>query len=148
MVLVRSSPLFTEKRGLKGSSFVQLFNRKELKDRRRKLRKNQTSAESILWELLRNRKLSGYRFVRQYSVGPYILDFYCPRLKVAIELDGIHHSLPDQARYDKERDDNLSMFGIRILRFWNDELLNNSGKVINKIEEVLKKRNDDFYRKN
>ena len=65
-----------------------LANNKILKERRRELRRNQTPAEKIVWTFLRSRHLSCLRFVRQYSLGPYILDFYCPKLKLAIELDG------------------------------------------------------------
>src|SRR3989344_1999274 len=89
------------------------------KERRRELRKNQTEAERILWAQLRNAKL-GQHFWRQYSVGPYILDFYAPALKLAIELDGKHHGDQDAKIYDKEREMYLQGLEIRTIRFWNE----------------------------
>jgi len=68
------------------------FNIKSLKDRRRELRSNQTEFEKILWTSLRGRKLNGFKFHRQYSIGPYIVDFYCPFIRLAIEIDGGHHT--------------------------------------------------------
>jgi len=65
-----------------------LQNDPALKQRRRELRRNQTDAEKALWAYLRNKQFYGMKFFRQYSIGPYILDFYCPNMKLAVELDG------------------------------------------------------------
>jgi len=68
------------------------YNDPIFKERRRFLRRDQTEAEERLWQCLRNRKLNGYKFFRQYSVGPYILDFFCTQTRLAVELDGHHHA--------------------------------------------------------
>ncbi len=112
----------------------RLNNVSELKDRRIDLRKNQTSQEELLWLNLRMRKL-GFKFKRQHSVGPYILDFYCPERRLAIEIDGSQHL--DNKEYDKERSDYLFDLGIRTLRFWNREVSANMAEVLKKIVEEL-----------
>ena len=98
------------------------------------LRKSQTPQEIILWDKLRNNQL-GFKFKRQYSVGPYVLDFYCPIKKLAIEIDGLQH-IQDKA-YDIERSNYLSIFGIRVIRFWNNEININIDEVILKIMAEL-----------
>jgi very-short-patch-repair endonuclease len=72
---------------------TRIFNRASEKEKRRALRKNMTKAEVLLWIQLKNRKLLGQRVLRQYSVGPYVVDFYIPKLKLAIEVDGATHSM-------------------------------------------------------
>lgn len=79
------------------------YNKKELKEIRRQLRRNQTYTEKIVWMYLRNRRTDGYKFRRQYSVDHFMLDFYCPELKFAIEFDGSVHDVPAQKVYDEER---------------------------------------------
>lgn len=96
-----------------------------------------TGPEQILWYWLRNKNLNGYKFRRQHSVGYYILDFYCPEVKLAIELDGDSHFNPQGKAYDKERDIYLSAHGIVVMRFTNDEVTNNLNAVIEKIVEFL-----------
>ena len=75
-----------------------------LLQRVRELRASETPAESTLWELLRNRRLLGLKFRRQHQFGSFILDFYCAEKRVAVELDGLIHDLPEQRQYDAERD--------------------------------------------
>ena len=86
---------------------------------RRHLRRHGTPAEAALWRLLQRRQLHGRRFRRQHSVGPYVLDFYCPEERLAIELDGAVHSAPAQAAYDAERTRALEALGLRVIRFEN-----------------------------
>lgn len=117
--------------------YKYLFNNQSLKNKRRELRKNQTAAEKILWEYLRNRKLGGFKFTRQCSVGPYILDFYCPKVRVGIELDGSHHSGKEAATYDNDREVGLKEFNIRLIRFWNDEIIKNTPNVLKRILEFI-----------
>ena len=77
------------------------YNRKTEEVKRKKLRQNSTYTEKIVWMNLRNRRMLGYKFKRQYSADKYIIDFYCPELKFAIEVDGIsYHSVVKQI-YDK-----------------------------------------------
>lgn len=114
---------------------TEIYNKPELKDRRRELRRKQTEAEKLLWQKLRNKQLAGLKFFRQYSVGRYILDFYCPTLKLAVELDGGHHGLPEVAAYDEARSEYLKGLGIEVLRFWNDDVLKEMEGVLLKISE-------------
>lgn len=111
-----------------------LHNDPKFKPRRKELRHNQTKEEEFLWENLRRKKLD-YKFSRQYSVGPYILDFFCVKKKLAIELDGFHHL--ENKDYDKERDEYLSLNGVKVLRFWNRELNDNIDEVLEKIKREL-----------
>ena len=74
-----------------------------LKRRRRELRRNQTEAEKALWTHLRNKQFYGMKFFCQYSIGPYILDFYCPNMNLAVELDGGQHNQCESKKYDAAR---------------------------------------------
>ena len=114
-----------------------VYNNSLLKDRRRDLRAHQTEAEKILWEHLRGRKLEKYKFWRQYSIGPYILDFYCPQLRLAIEIDGRQHGQEEAVIYDKEREQCLANLDIKTIRYKNSEVLNNIKIVIEKIKPFL-----------
>jgi very-short-patch-repair endonuclease len=109
-------------------------NHPVLKNRRSTLRKNQTREEALLWAYLRRSNL-GYKFKRQHSVGPYILDFYCPDKKLAIELDGSQHI--ENKNYDKERTEYLLVLDIKVIRFWNNEVNANMNGVIQKIINEL-----------
>ncbi len=108
----------------------------------RDLRKNQTSSESILWQCLRNRKLSGYKFNRQHpikvnhdgKIGYYIADFYCHEKSLVIEVDGKIHE--NQKEYDEYRTFVINQLGIRVLRIENAEL-NNISNAIDRIKAVL-----------
>lgn len=116
---------------------MRLFhNILELEDRRRKLRQRATPQEKLLWEKLRNQKLD-FRFKRQYSIGGYILDFYCAKKKLIIELDGEVHNTKEAREYDKVRDKYFSELGYTILRFQNFEVGNDVEKVLNKIKIFL-----------
>jgi very-short-patch-repair endonuclease len=88
----------------------------------RNLRKNMTDAESKLWQALRGRQLLGYKFRRQHPFDYYILDFVCLDAKLIIEVDGGQHS--DNTDYDEQRTIRLQKAGFRVLRFWNNEVLN------------------------
>src|SRR5712672_3400947 len=90
--------------------------------RARYLRKNATDCERILWRHLRNRKFSAYKFRRQHPLDPYVLDFYCPALKLAIELDGSGHDSPLRETRDRTREKLLAEQGIAVLRFWNHQV--------------------------
>ena len=90
-------------------------------DRPRELRKNQTDAERTLWKHLRDRRLEGYKFRRQRPLGGYIVDLICLEQKLIVEVDGGQHS--GQHKYDLERDEWLESQGHRVLRFWNNQVL-------------------------
>jgi very-short-patch-repair endonuclease len=111
-----------------------LYNDPKFKPRRKELRRNETPEEKILWGKLRRKKL-GHKFSRQYSAGPYILDFYCPEKRLAIELDGFHHL--ENKDYDKERDEYLLLNDIKVLRFWNSQIGANIDEVLEKIKNVF-----------
>ncbi|KKP97634.1 MAG: hypothetical protein US25_C0005G0007 [Candidatus Moranbacteria bacterium GW2011_GWE1_36_7] len=104
---------------------------------RKKLRKDATPQEIILWSRLRRGKL-GYKFRRQHSIGKYIVDFYCSEKKLIIELDGWQHREEVNDGYDIERTKFLESLGYRVLRFWNNDVNKNIEGVVLKIEEFLK----------
>jgi len=104
-------------------------NDPQLKQRRQELRHNQTEAEKAFWSLVRNRQFEGKRFFRQYSVGPYILDFYCPEIKLAVELDGSQHN--DNMEYDALRTEYLKTHGIEVVRFWNNDVIKDGQEALN-----------------
>lgn len=112
-----------------------VINNPSLKNRRRRLRKKQTDAEYKLWQRLRNRQIQGFKFYRQYSVGSYILDFYCPQKKLVIELDGSQHLAAQ--KYDEARTASLEQFGITVIRFWDDTVLKETDLVVEVIWEKL-----------
>lgn len=97
-----------------------------------------TQEEKILWEKLRNSQLKNMKFRRQYSVGFYILDFYCPEIKLCIELDGKHHEENDAKEYDKNRDEFLKSLGIKTVRFSNLEIKMNIENVVQAIISAIK----------
>ena len=113
---------------------TEIFNRKEEKIKRRVLRNNMSEAEKLLWMRLRRRQIKNKRFLRQYSVGKYVIDFYCPELKLAIEVDGSTHTTEDEIQYDKSRQDEIENLGIKFLRFTNEDVFERSDKVILDIE--------------
>src|SRR5450432_4195636 len=90
--------------------------------RARCLRKNATDCERTLWRLLRNRNFAGYKFRRQPPIDPFVLDFYCPALKLAIELDGSGHDYAPRKRGDQRRSDFLAGNGVEVIRFWNHQV--------------------------
>ncbi len=113
------------------------FNFSGLVKEARQLRKNQTKAEEIFWELVRNKKFNGLKFRRQHQIGSYIVDFYCHSEKLIIELDGEVHNTEERKKHDKKRDAYLTAIGNKVLRFKNEDLLNNPGKVFFKIIENI-----------
>jgi len=100
----------------------------------RELRQNQTEAEEFLWQILRNRQLNNLKFRRQHPlrVG-FILDFYCAEAKLGIELDGGYHNTAEQQEYDKARTESINEYGINIIRFTNEEVLEDTENVLKKI---------------
>ena len=89
----------------------------------RRLRRDMSLPEVLLWDCLRAGRLAGHRFRRQHAVGPYVLDFYCSQAYLAVELDGAQHDLEGQMRHDNRRDDWLRREGIRVLRIAASDIL-------------------------
>ncbi len=104
----------------------------------KQLRAQLTPAEQILWSALRGRILSGLKFRRQHPFGQYVLDFYCAKRRLAVELDGSVHQEPEQAQRDQERSEFLEMHQIIVLRFQNEEVIEHLDKVLEKILEAVK----------
>jgi len=106
-------------------------------ERCKKLRKNQTDAERNLWSILRNRQLSGVKFRRQFPIGGYILDFYSPEHKLCIEADGGQHYEDKGKKLDGIRTRGLAMYGVKVVRFSDFDILNNIGGVYETIQRVM-----------
>ncbi|OGO07733.1 MAG: hypothetical protein A2Y92_06030 [Chloroflexi bacterium RBG_13_57_8] len=110
---------------------------RKLKERSKQLRKNMTAAETFLWSKIRMKQMRGHWFYRQKSVGEYIADFYCPKSKMVVEVDGRQHFSGDMIEYDKARSEYMAGLGLRVLRFTNLEVLTNIRGVLEKIESEL-----------
>jgi very-short-patch-repair endonuclease len=112
------------------------YNRQS-KPSSRELRNNLTEAELHLWERLR-RKHTGYKFYRQKPIGDYIVDFYCPKARLVVEVDGARHFTHDGIENDIVRDEILHGLNLTVLRFTNSEVMENTDKVMEKIiREIL-----------
>ncbi|GBE00167.1 hypothetical protein BMS3Abin07_02214 [bacterium BMS3Abin07] len=118
---------------------TKVFNRTEEKGKRKKLRRNMPQAEVLLWSRLKNKRLKDYRFRRQYSVGKYVIDFYCPKLKLAIEIDGESHFTEKAEIRDKLRQYIIESYGIEFMRFTNREIYENIDGVLLAIMERFEK---------
>ncbi|MHB9101850.1 MAG: DUF559 domain-containing protein, partial [Sulfuricella sp.] len=100
----------------------------ELREFARELRQNQTDAENLLWMLLRDRRFAGQKFRRQHPLPPYVIDFYCHEEKLAVELDGGQHA--DNIEYDEARTKFIAEQGIRVIRYWNNQVLQETESVL------------------
>ena len=121
-----------------------IMNKPELKSVRKDLRNMSTSAEATLWKLIKGQQIDGLKFRRQHSVGPYILDFYCPQFRLGIELDGEVHSTTEAMDYA----DNRARFlvnekNIWVIRFENRVVFENPTRIVEEIREVVKKRREN-----
>jgi very-short-patch-repair endonuclease len=101
----------------------------------RNLRKNSSDAEKLLWFYLRDRRLNGFKFRRQYPIGPFIVDFVCLEKKLVIEVDGGQHA--EMVAEDLKRTEFLSNYGYKALRFWNNEVLKETESVLQVILSLL-----------
>lgn len=110
-------------------------HKKQLSDFSRSNRRSQTDAEKLLWHHPRNSQIADAKFRRQYPIGSYIIDFYCPEKKLAIELEGSQHLL--NKAYDERRDKNVSTDGIVVIRFLDTEVFQNLHGVLEKIVGAL-----------
>ncbi|MCX6182053.1 MAG: endonuclease domain-containing protein [Bacteroidetes bacterium] len=114
----------------------KIHNKSYLKNIRLSLRNNMTSAEAMLWNLIKNKQL-GVKFRRQHSIGNYVADFYCPELRIAIEMDGGIHNEISSMMYDETRDNYLLSKRIKVIRFSNLELFTNEERVIEELIEII-----------
>ncbi len=106
----------------------------------RQLRKEQTKAEKLLWENIRNRKLKGYKFRRQHPINKsYVVDFYCAEKRSTVEVDGGIHKTKEVREKDKQKEEFLQKWGYRILRIKNEEIFSDIDSVLQKIIDFLEK---------
>ena len=103
----------------------------------KQMRKDSTKAEEILWLRLKNRQLAGLKFRRQHPIDKFIADFYCHEKKLVIELDGNIHNNSEQTDLDNGRTETLNEFGIPVLRFRNEEVINNIEAIISQMQNKL-----------
>lgn len=116
---------------------MEIFNRASTKEKRKNLRKNQTEAEIALWQQLRGKRFGGCKFFRQYGIGEYVADFYCPQHKLVIEIDGGQHYSDEGKEYDQSREEYMSSLGIKTIRFSNLDVLQNIDGVLSQIEKEV-----------
>ncbi len=115
------------------------YNR-NLKHNARRLRKNMTDSEQVLWSRLRRKQLLDVQFYRQKPIGNYIVDFFAPKTKLIVEVDGSHHMERDHARKDKYRDAYMTNLGLRVLRFNNRQVLEETDAVMEEILRTMAER--------
>lgn len=113
---------------------MKIYNLKSTKEKRKLLRHNPTDAEKQLWNYLRNKRFQNLKFFRQYGIGHYIADFYCPEARIVVEVDGGQHLSEKGKAYDKEREKFFFALGIKTLRFTNENVLANIESVIGRIQ--------------
>lgn len=119
--------------------FMKRFNNlKLLKKRRKNLRDSMPAAEIVLWSRLKNSQLKGLKFRRQHSIGKYVVDFYCPKHKLAIEIDGQSHEKSE--KQDERRQKFIEFFGIKVLRFTNYDIYKNTNEVLEFILDSIPPR--------
>ena len=111
----------------------RIFTKKSQQEKRRRLRVEMTKAEVLLWLELKDRKILGERFLRQYSMTYFVVDFYCPRLKLAIEIDGPTHLPEEQIEYDSLRQSEIEKLKIQFLRFTNEHVYDDMTHVLESI---------------
>lgn len=119
-------------------------NPSNTKAKRRLLRKKMTEAEVVFWSAVRAKQLFGLRVKRQYGIGSYILDFYIPKLQLAIELDGDVHYRPSVLRKDNNKDSFLKQNGIKVLRISNQEVLHNLDGVLRYLTQLINEDSLEF----
>lgn len=124
------------KGGCRGISMLP-FNKK-LKPLARNLRNNMTDAEKLIWSKIRKKQICDAQFYRQKNIGNYIADFYCPKEKLIVEIDGSQHYERDGMKKDREREDYLQELGLNVLCFSDIDVLKNINGVLERIHEHLK----------
>ena len=110
-----------------------------MKERARSFRKSMTKTENRMWYFLRDRRLNGYKFIREQVIGNYIADFVCRQKKLIIEVDGEHHADTDVVKYDQRRTEFLEGKGYRVFRVWSNEVFENIEGVLEAILNELER---------
>lgn len=126
---VRSSNMF------QGASYLIFENARELRNK-------QTESELILWNILKDYKLKGFKFRRQHPISNYIADFYCHKAKIIIEIDGGYHNSIEQVLIDKARTEYFLEIGLQEIRFSNQQILFEIENVLNKIDNIIGLKNE------
>ena len=121
-----------------------MLNPKKTKNQRRHLRKNMTKWEVRLWNDLKGKKMFGFKVRRQFGIGNYIIDFYCPKLKMAIEVDGDVHHFSDKKKADKAKVEYLTGLDNRVLRITNLDFEEDYESVLKHLERAFKDRAKEF----
>ena len=108
-----------------------------LMHRSAKLRENETEAEMAFWQLVKDNKVGEYKFRRQHALAHYVVDFYCHKLQLVIELDGSIHDLNDMIENDLQRQKELEMMGMMVYRFKNEDVIEQPAKVIEQLQQII-----------
>ena len=116
---------------------MKIHYKKHLKVFAKELRNNSTKSEIKLWKYLKGKQMMGYDFHRQRSIDEYIADFFCHNLKLVIELDGFTHRFEEVTQRDVKKENKLSEFGITVLRFSDDQVINDIYNVLKVIENYI-----------
>ena len=125
---------FKDKNKFKHIDMSMFYNAKPtIFEKAKILRSNMTYAEMKLWEMLKKKQVLGLRFRAQHPIHIFIADFYCHSLKIVIEVDGNVHDIPEQKEYDIGREAEINQFGIKVIRFTNNQVLNDIDMVIDQI---------------
>lgn len=117
---------------------TKIFNKKSEEEKRRKLRNSSTYSEKVIWLSLRKKQIHGVRFLRQYSINHFVIDFYAPKINLAIEVDGSSHIGKEE--YDSKRQKYIESLGIEVFRFTDEQVFGNVNKVIAQIEKIVSKK--------
>ena len=138
--VLKHSPLKKGVRGLFTKQYLKMkiYYNPKLKQKARELRNNSTLSETLLWNNLKRKQMNCYQFMRQKPIGDYIVDFFCSKLKLIIEIDGITHLRKES--YDKKRQQNLESIGLSFLRFSDTEVKTNMQGVLLTIEDFIKNK--------
>ncbi|MHB1685757.1 MAG: endonuclease domain-containing protein [Ignavibacteriaceae bacterium] len=115
---------------------TKVYNKKSEQKKRRQLRNNPTYTEKILWLSLRKRQVEGTRFLRQYSINKFVIDFYAPEIKLAIEVDGCSHI--GKEKYDLDRQMYIEAFNIKVIRFTDEQVGGNADRVVEEIKRIVR----------
>ena len=113
---------------------TKIYNQYSQKQIRKDLRNKMTAPEIVLWSKLKNKQFNNCKFRRQHGIGKFIVDFYCPELKLVIEIDGANHFFDkDSEKYDNDRQKFIESQGVKVLRFTNNDILDN----LNEVMEII-----------